>query len=58
MPHQDGPAYLPFVMVINLKDIVTVNFYEDYEKTKKREFLGRLLAEPGSLYIFTEDLYE
>lgn len=57
MPHTDGPLYYPYVMILSLGSYCSFNFYEDYAKYKNEEPVGKLLIEPRSLLIFTEDCY-
>jgi len=58
MPHTDGPLYYPFVIILSLGSHCCFNFYKDYVQYKLEEPLSKLLIEPRSLLIFTEECYE
>ena len=53
MPHLDGPAYNPKVIVLSLNSYVIIDFQKEYmsgeQQVKAQE---SLLLEPNSIHIF------
>lgn len=58
MPHTDGPLYHPYVCILSMGSHATFEFFKDYAAFKEENSLGRLIVEPRSLLIFTDDAYE
>lgn len=58
MPHLDGPAYNPKVIVLSLNSYVIIDFQKEYmsgeQQVKAQE---SLLLEPNSIHIFEEAAY-
>ena len=57
MPHTDGPVYHPYVVILSLGSHTCFEYYQDYPAYKAEISLAKLLIEPRSLLIFTEDAY-
>ena len=61
LPHQDGPRYLPKVVILSLQESCVFSFhkYISPDSTQRRDQLpvASLCLKPNSLLYFTEDAY-
>lgn len=58
MPHKDGSAYYPVVCTVSLGASLCLDIYGDKEdRTREEESRWRILQEPRSLLITTDELY-
>lgn len=57
MPHTDGPLYHPYVVILSLGSQTVFEFFKDYAAYKEENTLAKLLVEPRSLLIFSDDAY-
>jgi alkylated DNA repair protein alkB family protein 6 len=64
MAHTDGPAYYPAVCTISLSSHIFLDYYKPLDSATNDEtslesrYIFSLLAEPRSLYILKDDMYE
>ncbi|KAH6681804.1 alkylated DNA repair protein-like protein alkB 6 [Halenospora varia] len=59
MPHKDGAAYHPVVCTVSLGSSLTLDIYATNEDgTREAEPKWKILQEPRSLLITTDDLYK
>jgi alkylated DNA repair protein alkB family protein 6 len=58
MPHKDGPAYHPVVCTVSLGSSLCLDVYATTsEGARENQPFTKILQEPRSLLITTEDLY-
>ncbi|KAI9785159.1 MAG: hypothetical protein M1839_000797 [Geoglossum umbratile] len=58
MPHQDGAAYWPLVATVSLGAPIVLDVFEKDGDGGRGGLVGRILQEPRSLLITTDDLYK
>ncbi|KAH0541351.1 hypothetical protein FGG08_004189 [Glutinoglossum americanum] len=58
MPHEDGAAYWPLVATVSLGAPIVLDIFEKDAGGGRGKLVGRILQEPGSLLVTTDDLYK